>query len=217
MGVAETGGAGGILSREEVARLVARRQEAGERGVFTNGVFDLLHVGHVTYLRQARALGDFLVVGLNSDSSTRRLKGRRRPLVPERERAAVVAALACVDYVMIFDEPTAEATVAALCTAVYVKGGDYAGAGPGAAAGDVVLRPDALRRIVNGDDTDFPALAGLAERLPEARTVAAYGGTLALIRYLPEHSTTELIERIVERYAEPQTGAQGGAGASGGE
>ncbi len=208
---------GVILSRDEATHTVAERQADGERAVFTNGIFDLLHIGHVTYLRQSRALGDFLVVGVNSDASTRRLKGPKRPLVPERERAAMLAALACVDYVTIFDEPTAETTVAALRPAIYVKGGDYAGSGRESSAfSDVLLPPEALRRILEGDDSDSPALAGIAARLPEARTVAAYGGSLALIRYVPEHSTTELIERIVKRYAEPETGAPGGAGASGG-
>ncbi len=203
----------GVLDRPEVARVVAERQAAGERGVFTNGVFDLLHLGHVTYLRQARALGDFLVVGVNGDASTRRLKGPKRPLVPARERAALLAALACVDYVTIFDEPTAVATVAALRPAIYVKGGDYAGAGHDR---PVFVTAEALRRMLEGDPPARPALAGLAERLPEARTIAAYGGSLALMRYVPDHSTTDLIERIVERYGEPATGTPGGADADAG-
>ena len=204
---------GGVVAgREQIARIVAERQAAGERGVFTNGVFDLLHLGHVTYLRQARALGDFLVVGVNSDASTRRLKGPKRPLVPERERAALLAALACVDYVTIFSESTAEATVADLHPAVYVKGGDYAG---GAHDSNILLAPEQLRRILEGDTRDYPMLAGLAARLPEARTVASYGGSLALIRYLPERSTTDLIERIAERYAKPETRAPGAATSGG--
>lgn len=182
-----------ILTREALAPLVAARQRAGARAVFTNGVFDLLHLGHVTYLQRARALGDFLIVGLNSDTSTRRLKGPRRPLVPEAERAALLAALTCVDYVTVFKENTAEALVAALQPAVYVKGGDYAG---GTTAGDVLLDADEVRRT----------LPDLARRLPETRAVAGYGGTLALLAYLPGHSTTELIERIVQRYGEPEAG-----------
>lgn len=202
-----------VLDRRAAARVVSDRQAAGERGVFTNGIFDLLHIGHVSYLRQARALGDFLVVGVNSDASTRRLKGPMRPLVPERERAELLAALACVDYVTIFDESTAETIVAALRPAVYVKGGDYAGAGRDS---NVLVTSEALRRILEGDAREYPTLAGLAARLPEAEAVAAYGGTLALIRYVPDHSTTELIERIVERYAEPETGAPRTASANGG-
>lgn len=109
-------------AQEECARLRARRQVI----VLTNGHFDLLHYGHVRYLQQARALGDFLVVGVNSDRSTRQLKGEGRPLVPQDERAAVLAALECVDCVVIFDSPTAEPLVHALRPHVYVKGGDWA-------------------------------------------------------------------------------------------
>lgn len=197
---------GAALPRDALAALVADRQAAGERAVFTNGVFDLLHLGHVTYLQRARALGDFLIVGLNSDASTRRLKGPRRPLVPQDERAAVLAALACVEYVTIFDEPTAAPLLATLRPAVYVKGADYAG---GAGQRDYLLAPDELRRILAGAGAAHaePAeLAGLAERLPEARTVAEYGGSLALLAYLPGHSTTELIARIRRAYAGAEDG-----------
>src|SRR5256885_3677433 len=96
-----------ILDREELARVVEYRQQSGECGVFTNGCFDLLHLGHVRYLEQARRLGDFLVMGLNSDESVRRLKGPGRPLVVQQERAEILAALTCIDYVTIFGEPTA--------------------------------------------------------------------------------------------------------------
>src|SRR5215831_10001081 len=96
-----------IVSREELTVKVHRRQQSGECGVFTNGCFDLLHLGHVRYLKQARRLGNFLVMGLNSDESVRKLKGSGRPLVPEQERAEILAALTCIDYITIFDEPTA--------------------------------------------------------------------------------------------------------------
>lgn len=188
-----------------LAPIVAVRQDAGERAVFTNGCFDLLHLGHVAYLRAARDLGDFLIVALNSDASTRRIKGPLRPLVAERERAEILAALSCVDYVTIFDDNTAERAVAALRPAVYVKGGDYAG-GAHAQAG-VTLAPDELRHLLAGDASAHPALAGLERRLPEARVVAAYGGSVALLPYLPGHSTTELIERIVSRYAKRDAAA----------
>ena len=188
---------GEALSRDALAAIVAARQAVGERAVFTNGIFDLLHLGHITYLQRARALGGLLVVGLNSDTSTRRLKGPRRPLVPQDERAAVLAALACVDYVTIFDEPTAAPLLAALRPAVYVKGADYAG---GAGQRDYLLAPDELRRVLAGETAAHPELAGLATRLPEARTVAEYGGSLALLAYLPGHSTTEMIERILRAY-----------------
>jgi len=99
---------------------------AGERIVFTNGVFDLLHRGHVEYLADARALGDRLVVGLNSDASVRRLKGPTRPLVAAADRAAVLRALACVDLVVEFDEDTPERLIRAIGPDVLVKGGDWA-------------------------------------------------------------------------------------------
>lgn len=158
-----------LLNRDELAAEIARRQASGERGVFTNGCFDLLHLGHVRYLQDARALGDFLVLGLNGDDSVAFLKGAGRPLVPEVERAEILAALSCVDYVTIFPEKTANAIVELLRPAIYVKGGDYAGA-----------------------QTSEPDLT----RLPEAPSVLAYGGEIRLIPYLPGHSTTELIATI---------------------
>jgi D-beta-D-heptose 7-phosphate kinase/D-beta-D-heptose 1-phosphate adenosyltransferase len=193
-----------VLPRERLAAIIAEEQAAGVRCVFTNGVYDLLHVGHIQLLWRARALGDLLVVGLNSDASTRRLKGSARPLIPQDERAETLAALAMVDYVTIFDEDTAGETIAALRPAVYVKGGDYATADPSERARDYVVGPDDLRRLVAGEAPTHDALAalrGLVERLPEAPVVASYGGSLALLAYLPGHSTTELIERIISRYA----------------
>ena len=100
-------------------------REAGGRLVFTNGCFDLLHPGHVSYLRAARSLGDALVVGLNSDASIRKLKGSARPVVPEADRATVLEALESVDTVVIFDEDTPVRLLRELEPAVYVKGGDY--------------------------------------------------------------------------------------------
>lgn len=158
-----------ILPGNVLAAEVARRQAGGERGVFTNGCFDLLHLGHVRYLQEARAQGDFLVLGLNADESVTLLKGPGRPLVPAHERAEILAALACVDYVVIFPEKTANAIVELLRPSIYVKGGDYAGAQEG--------KPDLAR-------------------LPEASSVLAYGGVVRLIPYLPGHSTTELIAAI---------------------
>src|SRR3984893_7267171 len=96
-----------IRGREDLVRDVQRRQEAGEQGIFTNGCFDLLHLGHVRYLQEARALGHFLILGLNSDESVRLLKGPGRPLMPENERAEILAPPTCIDYVTIFAEPTA--------------------------------------------------------------------------------------------------------------
>src|ERR1043165_4000760 len=103
-----------------------RLRTAGARLVFTNGVFDILHVGHVTYLAQARALGDALVVAVNSDRSVRELKGADRPLKSERERAEIMAALRAVDYVTIFDDVSPRSLIATLLPDILVKGGDYA-------------------------------------------------------------------------------------------
>ena len=114
-----------VLDAESLAEL-ERWRAAGETLVFTNGVFDLVHRGHVEYLEEARALGDRLVVGLNSDASVRRLKGPERPMVPERERAEVLAALACVDRVAIFDDDTPERLIHEVRPDVLVKGGDWA-------------------------------------------------------------------------------------------
>lgn len=100
-------------------------RRAHESVVFTNGVFDLLHRGHVEYLEEARALGDRLVVGVNSDASVRRLKGPSRPIVPEAERAELVGSLACVDLALVFDEDTPEGIIREVRPAVLVKGGDW--------------------------------------------------------------------------------------------
>src|SRR6266496_6867123 len=117
-----------ILAQDKLAEEVRHRQAAGERGVFTNGCFDLLHLGHIRYLQEARALGGFLIVGLNNDAGVRSLKGPGRPLLAEMERAEILAALACIEYVTIFAEPTAGLLVELLQPAIYVKGGDYANA-----------------------------------------------------------------------------------------
>lgn len=114
-----------IVTRSEMERLAETWQQDGSTTVFTNGCFDLLHVGHTRYLQKARELGDRLVLGLNSDSSVRGLKGPSRPILPEDERAELLAALACVDYVLVFDEPTADEAIKAVRPTLYVKGGDY--------------------------------------------------------------------------------------------
>jgi rfaE bifunctional protein nucleotidyltransferase chain/domain len=113
------------LTLEQAAARRETLRQTGKRLVFTNGHFDLLHVGHLDYLEHARALGDALYVGLNGDSSSARLKGAGRPLVPAVERARLLAALAPVDAVIIFDDDTAAALVHALQPDIYVKGGDY--------------------------------------------------------------------------------------------
>lgn len=113
-------------SREELKKEIAARQAKGARVVLTNGVFDLIHVGHVRYLREAKAQGDVLLVALNTDASVRKLnKGPERPINSELARAEVMAALESVDYVTLFSEDTAEQVVRDLRPDVYVKGGDY--------------------------------------------------------------------------------------------
>jgi D-beta-D-heptose 7-phosphate kinase/D-beta-D-heptose 1-phosphate adenosyltransferase len=114
-----------ILSRDEMLVERQRLRAAGKKLVFTNGVFDILHVGHVRYLQQARQLGDALVVAINTDASVRQLKGEGRPLMNASDRAEVLAALASVDYVMTFDDVSPRALIAELLPDVLVKGGDY--------------------------------------------------------------------------------------------
>ena len=134
------------MSLSEACLFVASEREHGRVVVFTNGVFDLLHPGHVRYLQRARSLGDALVVGVNSDRSARGNKGDDRPITPEAERAEILAALACVDAVVIFDEDTPYEIISALRPDVLVKGADWA---PDAIVGrDVVeLRGGRVVRI----------------------------------------------------------------------
>jgi D-beta-D-heptose 7-phosphate kinase/D-beta-D-heptose 1-phosphate adenosyltransferase len=115
-----------VTSRDELASLLAEHRRQGRRIVFTNGCFDLMHIGHTRYLQAARNLGDLLVVGVNSDRSVRSLnKGTDRPIVPEAQRAEILAALACVDYVVIFPEPDPGSLIATLQPDILVKGGDW--------------------------------------------------------------------------------------------
>ena len=158
---------GRVVSPEEAQRIREELRSAGKTVVLTNGHFDLLHVGHVRCLQQAKELGDVLFVGVNSDASTRLLKGGKRPIIPEDERARLVAALECVDYVVIFEERTARRLVELLKPDIYAKGGDYGPAG---------------------------------KELPEAEAVAAYGGEVRILPYLPGRSTTDIIRTILERY-----------------
>ena len=152
---------GQTLKLEKAQQWRDALRNAGKSLVFTNGHFDLFHVGHLDYLEKARALGDALFVGLNGDASSARLKGRGRPLVPAQERARLLAALEPVDAVIIFDDGTADSLLRALQPEIYAKGGDYA-----------------------------------HKVLPERPTVAAYGGRVELIDFLPGHSTSELIQKI---------------------
>jgi D-glycero-beta-D-manno-heptose 1-phosphate adenylyltransferase len=114
------------VTRDEASRFVGELRASGKTIVFTNGVFDLLHVGHLRYLQHARALGDVLIVGVNSDRSVREIKGPSRPITSEVERAEILEALACVDAVVIFDEETPRDLIAALQPDLLVKGADWA-------------------------------------------------------------------------------------------
>jgi rfaE bifunctional protein nucleotidyltransferase chain/domain len=116
---------GRIVTAEELAAARETMERAGQKLVFTNGCFDLLHAGHVRYLRQARELGDALAVGLNSDGSVRELKGEGRPVNPQEDRAEVLAALGSVDYVVIFDDKRATDLLRVVRPHIYAKGGDY--------------------------------------------------------------------------------------------
>ncbi len=114
-----------ILGHEELAQVVQARQARGDTIVFTNGVFDLLHVGHVRYLTEARALGDALVVAVNEDASVKGFKGDLRPIVPQQERAELLDALRVVDYVTLFGTRTPVPLIEQVRPDLYVKGGDY--------------------------------------------------------------------------------------------
>ncbi|UIE38754.1 D-glycero-beta-D-manno-heptose 1-phosphate adenylyltransferase [Leptodesmis sichuanensis] len=156
----------GVYELAELQAAIATHPERWRPLVFTNGCFDLLHAGHVRYLKAARALGKTLVIGLNSDRSVRTIKPQPaslppRPIVPEAQRAEVLAALKAVDGVVLFDETTASGLIAALQPDIYVKGGDY--------------------RI---------------DTLPEAQIVHAYGGRVELIQIEIPSSTSGLIQRI---------------------
>ncbi len=114
-----------ILTTQDLFAVLNARRARKERIVFTNGCFDLLHIGHTRYLQEARRLGDCLIVGINSDASVRSIKLDGRPIVPQAQRAEVLAALACVDHVVIFDEPDPRNLIAAVRPDVLVKGGDW--------------------------------------------------------------------------------------------
>ena len=139
------------MSLHEAILRFGREKRNGCRVVFTNGCFDLLHPGHIETLEKARNLGDALVVGVNSDRSVREMKGEGRPIVPERERAEVLAALECVDAVVIFGEPTPREIVAALLPDVLVKGGDWA-------SDQIIGREEVVR--AGGRVVSVPVVAG---------------------------------------------------------
>ena len=114
-----------VKTVRQLKPILARLRRRGKRIVFTNGCFDLLHIGHLRYLQRARRQGDRLVVAINSDRSVRKIKGPPRPLLPQAERAEVLAALSCVDYVTVFDEPDPLAVITALQPDFLIKGSDW--------------------------------------------------------------------------------------------
>lgn len=111
----------------QIKRIVARLRSRGERIIFTNGCFDVLHPGHIQYLEKAKQNGGILIVGLNSDASVRKIKGRARPIFPQKDRARLLSSLSCVDFVVIFNEPTPLSLIRSLKPDVLVKGADWQG------------------------------------------------------------------------------------------
>jgi rfaE bifunctional protein kinase chain/domain/rfaE bifunctional protein nucleotidyltransferase chain/domain len=168
---------GAALDADELARQVRRHREEGRRVVLTNGCFDVLHRGHTRYLNQAKQLGDVLVVALNSDESVSRLKGPGRPINTITDRAAVIAALSCVDYVTVFDTPTPIPLLKRIRPEIYAKGGDYS-----------------------------------PEMLAETSVVERYGGRVAILDYVPEQSTTAVVDRIRSFDATPRSTSPDHAG-----
>jgi D-beta-D-heptose 7-phosphate kinase/D-beta-D-heptose 1-phosphate adenosyltransferase len=114
-----------IKKRKELIKIIKDLKAKGKRIVFTNGCFDLLHLGHVRYLEKARTLGDILVVGVNSDSSVRKIKGPKRPILPEKERIEILSGLECVDYITLFDEIDPLKLITSLHPHMLAKGGDW--------------------------------------------------------------------------------------------
>jgi len=115
-----------LIALEEFVPVIARLKQDGKRIVFTNGCFDIIHVGHIRYLKSAKELGDILVIGLNSDESVRKIKGDNRPIVSQGERAEILSSIRSVDYVVIFNEPDPYNTIAAIKPDILIKGGDWA-------------------------------------------------------------------------------------------
>ena len=151
-----------ILDREGLRERIATARTNGARIVLANGCFDVLHVGHVRYLEAAKALGDLLIVGINSDKQTRRLKGLGRPVLSQDQRAEIVASLNTVDFVTVFDEPTVEELLLALKPDIHAKGTDYT-----------------------------------EDSVPERNVVRSFGGRVAIAGDPKDHSSSEMIEKLV--------------------
>ncbi|MCE2502518.1 MAG: D-glycero-beta-D-manno-heptose 1-phosphate adenylyltransferase [Chlorobi bacterium] len=158
-----------ILDQSQLQQECQLIREQGQRIVFTNGCFDILHLGHVTYLQQAALLGDKLIVGLNSDESVRRLKGEGRPILPQAERATLLAALRSVDYVSFFEQDTPLALIETIRPDLLVKGGDY-----------------------NTDATEGP------EYIVGSDILHSYGGQVKVINLVEGGSTTNIIEAVLK-------------------
>ncbi len=160
----------GILNLHQAILQFGPGKRNGRRVVFTNGCFDLLHPGHLETLEKARSFGDALVVGVNSDRSVREMKGPGRPILPERERAEILASLACVDGVVIFDEPTPREIITALLPDVLVKGGDW--------AGDAIVGREEVE-AAGGKVVSIPVVAGYSTTaiLQKIRKLDGSGGT----------------------------------------
>ena len=178
-GMGKTRAMGQVVPFASLVDLGQHLHARGQRIVFTNGHFDLLHPGHVRLLQTARTLGDVLIVGINTDETAQQRKGPGRPILPESARAELLAALACVDYVTIFPHPTAEEAIRILRPDVYVKGGDYAATPDEEAAGKTPL--------------------------PEAAIVRSYGGQVVILPLVPGWSTTAIVRRILDAYCPGQS------------
>ncbi len=152
-----------ILSITDLTEIILKARVEAKTIVFANGCFDLLHVGHVRYLYGAKALGDLLLVAINSDRIVRQLKGSNRPVTSENERAEIIAALSCVDYVTIFDTPTVTELLLLLKPDIHAKGTDYT-----------------------------------TETVPEREIVKSYGGRVAIVGDPKDHSTTSILEQIIQ-------------------
>ncbi len=154
-----------IIDRDSLSPLIEDLKRQGKIIVFTNGCFEILHIGHIRYLKKARSLGDILIVGLNSDISVKKIKGPKRPIIPQEQRGEVLASIRYVDYVVIFDEPDPYDLISLIKPHVLVKGGDWP-----------------VDKIIGKD------------------IVESYGGKVLSIPYIEGSSTTEIINRIIERY-----------------
>ena len=157
---------GTVVTREELKSIRGTLRRKNKKVVFTNGVFDIIHRGHIEYLQKARSAGDVLVVGMNTDASVHRIKGDKRPIVDQNDRAFVLSNLLPVDYVCLFDEDTPLSLITDIVPDVLVKGADWN-----------------LNAIVGKD------------------IVEKAGGTVATIEFIPNRSTTSIIDRILERFS----------------